>query len=499
MSETLLRVASLSKTFGGEAALVDANLEIAAGEIRALLGANGSGKSTLVKLLAGYYEPDADEGEVWFDGELVRPDRDGGIAGVSFIHQDLGLVGDLSVIDNVMLEPSPVRRLGLPRRSRAERRETELQIERYGLSFGSKQAVRELSAADRTAVAVMRALRHPDTTRLLVLDEVTASLPPHETDQLLTLVRQLGCAVLFVSHRIEEILSMCHTATVLRSGRVVADIEVTGVSENELVVALTGAPAGALYPELGSSAADSVLSVSGVTGNGLMGLSFDVKRGEMLGMASADPSEASRALAVVFGSATRSGGTVTLAGSQLGGDPAAACRGGMQFVTDRLAAAVPSFTVRENLTVGRVREISGRWRLSRHRETDVAADLIRAFDIRPPASEAVFSSLSGGNQQKGVLARAMSEDPKILLLDDPTRGIDVAAKAAIYRIVEAALERGLAVLISSSDFEELASLCHRVLILKNGTVTDTVAGIDLNADSLIERCYRGVDVAASAF
>lgn len=500
MTDPVLQVASLSKTFGGEAALVDAGLELGQGEIRALIGANGSGKSTLVKLLAGYHHPDDRSATIRFEGEEVHPDQDGGIKGVRFIHQDLGLVDELSVVDNVMIDPAPAAQLLRPRPSRAERAETQSLIEFYGLRFSPSIPVRELSSVDRTMVALMRALRVRDEAKVLVLDEVTAALPPQETDHVLKVVRELGCAVLFVSHRIEEILGLCHTATVLRSGRVVADLTVADTTESEMIEALTGRRPGAIYPEVPAAEGDQVLEVRKLTGGGISELDLNVRRGELVGLASAEASEATRVLSLIFGELPRRSGSVAVDGEPLdpGGGPDDSCRAGIHLVTDRLLSSIPSFTVRENLTVGRLREVSGRWRLKKTSEKAMAAELIAAFGIAPPNGELVFAGLSGGNQQKGVLARAMSQRPRLLLLDDPTRGVDVGAKAAIYRILRNAAEDGLAVLMVSSDFDELASLCHRVVVLKDGRMNATVGGADLDSETLIEHCYRAAGEPAQA-
>jgi len=245
---------------------------------------------------------------------------------------------------------------------------------------------------------------------------------------------------------------------------------------------------------------DEVLVTRGLTGARISALDIDVRGGELVGVASAEPGEAARVLGLVFGSVPRREGTISIRGRELArsSGPAESCRAGMQFVDDRLVCSIPSFTVRENVTVGRLREISGRWRLKRGSEKAVAAELIQAFGIVPANGESVFAGLSGGNQQKGVLARALSSQPHLLLLDDPTRGVDVGAKTAIYRILRDAAERGMAALMCSSDFEELAALCHRVIVLRNGRVVGTLGGPELTAEALLERCYVGSESSVSA-
>ena len=496
----LLEVASLSKHFGGEAALVNVGLTLRIGEIRGLLGANGSGKSTLIKILAGYHRADDGSPSIRVNGSEVDPTHAGGIPGFRFIHQDLGLVPEMSVVDNLMMGSSEGAALVRPRPARLESRRARELIETYGLTFTPATLVRDLPAADRTMVALMRALRDRESTKVLVLDEVTATLPPRETNRVLDAVRKMrDCGVLFVSHRMEEILELCDTATVLRSGRSVADIEVAASSERELVELVTGRPVGEIYPEVPRPDREVTVAVRGLSGGAVADVNFEVHRGEMVGIASLDPVESATVLGLIFGSRLRTSGDVILEGEPLDAawGPAETTHAGVAMVTDRLLSSIPSFKLRENITVNKLRSVSGRWRLNARRERLIAAELISAFGILPPDPEGVFARLSGGNQQKAVLARSMSIVPRLLLLDDPTRGVDVGAKAAMYRTLREASERGLAVLIGSTDFEELASLCNRVIVLRGGRVSAVLAGTNLTAHDLLDRCYAPASTAAA--
>lgn len=499
MGSPLLTAASLSKSFGGEAALVDASLTLERGEIRALLGANGSGKSTLVKLLAGYHEPDDTSLPIEVEGEVVHPSRDGGIEGFRFIHQDLGLVPELSVADNLLLGPEVPARLLRPRSTRDELRHAAQLIDRFGVSFAPRTLVRDLSASDRTMVALMRALQDEQGTKVLVLDEVTATLPPRESTQVLDAARNLEhCGVLFVSHRMEEVMQLCHTATVLRSGRVVADVRLDDVDERTLIELLTGRPLSEMYPDVPQPERERVLTLRGATGGAVRSIDLDVHRGELVGVASLDPAESSGLLSLVYGEQGRTAGEILLEGEALAASagPPELTALGVNLVTDRLVSSIASFRVRENLLIGRASAISGRWRVSGRRERLLAAELIMAFGISPPDQDAIFAGLSGGNQQKAVLARSLRLRPRLLLLDDPTRGVDVGAKAAIYRVLRDAAESGMAILVASTDFDELASLCHRVVVLRGGRLNGVLGGAELSGHRLLEQCYVTTPQAA---
>ena len=492
----LLEIHSLSKTFGGEQALVDAHLTLDRGEIRGLVGANGSGKSTLVKLLAGYHTADATPSSIKVDGQEVDPEHDRGISGFRFIHQDLGLVPELSVRDNLAIDPSPFGALLRPLRLKSERRQAQRLIDDYGLTFSPRTLVRDLGASDRTMVAVMRALRDEEHAKVLVLDEMTATLPPNDIDRVLAVVRRLHhCGVLFVSHRMEEVLGLCDTVTVLRGGRVVGDVTTAQTSENELVELITGRPVGQLYPHVDPPKREPVLVVNGLSGAGLRDVDLTVHRGEIVGLASLDPVQPSSLLRLIYGDAQRIEGDVRIGSVNTGPGwgPTRTMDLGVNLVTDRLVSAVPSFTLRENLTFGDLRGISGRWHLNGRAERLLAAELIDSFGIVPAGPNGIFAGLSGGNQQKAVLARSMRLAPKLLLLDDPTRGVDIGAKAVIYRILRDATQTGLAVLIASTDFEELASLSYRVITLKDGRVNGVLEGAACTEDHVLEQCYIGVE------
>jgi len=486
----VLELRSISKSFDGEHALRNVDLSIPTGQIRGLVGANGSGKSTLVKILAGLYEPDG--GEIIVDGEAVDPARDRGIQGFRFIHQDLALIDDLTVAENLALDHSRPRLLR-PLRLAREARAIAALLKSYDLDFGPHADVGSLSAVQRTMLAVVRAFRRADSEpRVLVLDEVTAPLPPHETSILFEQISRLEYAsTIFVSHRIEEVLNHCAAVTVLRDGQVVGDVATSSLTPEDLVHLIIGREPAELFPSLHSPGRTPVLATSELSGSGIEDLTMEVHAGEIVGLASLNPHDGSKTLRLLCGGSRRTGGTISIGGVPAPPNlkPAMAADMGISLVSDRLESGIPAFSLRENLTLNSVRDFARGGVLHTREERRYVVELIQQYEIRPSRPEIPFSALSGGNQQKAILAKSMCTNPKLLLLDDPTRGVDVGARALLYAAVRAAADDGLSVLISSSELEELCGLCHRVIVLRDGRPNGELSAEHLDPGRLLQRCY----------
>jgi ribose transport system ATP-binding protein len=487
--EPLLAVRGLSKTFPGITALDKVDLTVGSGEIVALVGQNGSGKSTLVKLLAGVHRADPG-GEVTLAG-----DEGGGPgSGLHFIHQDLGLVGTLSTIENLGLDRTLGRRALLPSPVREERRRAEALIATFGGDFDVSAPVQTLSAAERAIVAIARALDGWEHDRnVLILDEPTAALHGDEAGKLFVAIRRIaerGAGVVFISHRLDEVMELADRVVALRDGRLIADVRRGEFDHDDLVRLIAGAIADADPDKVARQFGDPVLTARGIAGTTIRRLDLDLRAGEIVGVSGVIGSGREELAQVLFGAAPGSVDHLEVDGVALATlQPHRGIAAGLGFVPAdrRTNGAVMQMSARENLTLPRLRPLTGRvtGRLNRGEERREVARWIDAVDVRPAQPERSLELFSGGNQQKIVLAKWLRNRPKVLLLDEPTQGVDVGAKAGIYDLIARTASDGAAVLVCSSDAEELALLCDRVLVMRNGAAVAELSRADINEAALI--------------
>jgi ribose transport system ATP-binding protein len=494
--EPLVRLEDVSKTFPGQRALDDVSIEIAAGEIHALVGQNGSGKSTLIKILDGYHEPDPGA-KGWIADQQIPFGSHAALhaLGLRFIHQDLGLVEPLDIVDNLVLG----RRYRTGRawiRWRQEADDARRRLARIGLDIDVRRRVNSLSQIERTLVAITRALDDEDRINLLVLDEPTASLPRNEVQRLFDAVRRVaesGGAVLYVSHRLDEIFQLADRVTVLRDGRKVTTAEVADLDHDALVELIVGGAVARARRAEGdeSRLGPAALRVEDLRTSTLHGVSFSVRSGEILGVTGLVGSGAFQLAGAVFGASTRSGGRVFVGEVEVRADnPRAAIRAGIGFVpAERHAKSiVHRFDLRENVTLPWV---DARWLgplpwISVAREEDNARQWLERLDVRPPDPTRFMATLSGGNQQKAVMSRWFRCLPSVLLLDEPVQGVDISAKHGIYEHLKAAAAQGVAVVLCSSEVEDLAHLCDRVLVLRDGNIVAELAGPTSNHARIVQ-------------
>ncbi|MHB2024006.1 MAG: sugar ABC transporter ATP-binding protein [Mycobacteriales bacterium] len=490
-----LIVRELSKSFVGTRALTGFNLAVASGEIHVLVGQNGSGKSTLIKVLSGYHLPDPG-GEVLIDGVRLRfgsPEAAYHL-GCRFVHQDLGLVASSSVLDNLSYLGGYPSRFGTIR-ARAAAAQAHEALRRVGLDVDPRRRVATLSAAQQTGVALARAVRadpqHPP--RLLVLDEPTAALPPDEVDHLLAMLRRAAAsqiAVLLVTHRLDEVFRIGDAVTVLRDGRQVGDFAMRDVDRQTLIGCLVGgvvteAHRLAVPVESGLRPRLKVQSLQGGT---VRDVSFAVRPGQVVGIAGLTGSGREHLLGAVFGSADRSGGTVEIDGHALpAGRPDRAVRAGLALLpADRAASSgVMSLSAADNLTLSDLKPFWRRGTLRRKREAACVRSWFERLQVRPTSgAKRELATFSGGNQQKVLLAKWLHRSPTVMLLEEPTQGVDVGAKAELHRELISLAESGTALVVSSADLEELELLCDRVLIMKGGLVDSELRGMQVTSSKI---------------
>ncbi|MFH8251227.1 sugar ABC transporter ATP-binding protein [Microbacterium sp. B2969] len=500
-SDLALDVRHLDKDFAGTRALNDASLRVRRGTVHALLGGNGSGKSTTIKILAGVYPADAGELEIFgrsFDLNGYSP-ATAQQAGLRFVHQDLGLFDDLSIEENFALDS------GYPRRGpgidwRGLRRRVETLLADYELDVDPRAPIRTLRPSDQTMVAIARALQDQDADQqlFLVLDEPTARLAAHESELLLERVRRRadqGQTILIVSHRLREVLAVAHDFTIYRDGRVAGALVGESPTEDQLIEIMAGRSVKALRPtgDVAHGERTPVLSASKLRGGPVRGIDFTVHRGEILGFTGLVGSGRSSVLKMIFGEHAPDSGSMTLHGEAYApADVGAAMDAGVALVPeDRVhEASFMDQTVTENLALATLSENWIRGFMPRSRERATAEKLISAYGVKVAGPEAPYSSMSGGNQQKVVLARWMQRTPTVLLLDEPTQGVDVMSRADIYDSIRRAAADGCAVVVASSDLAEIHALCDRTLVLSRGRVTDEVAAGTLDVDGLTSLVLR---------
>ena len=498
-----LTVTSMSKSFAGPRVLNDVSLSIEPGEIRALVGENGSGKSTLIKILAGFHLPD--EGSAEVDGQPL-PLGNGASSetlGLRFVHQDLGLVNNLDAVDNMALGVGyPSFRGGI--RWRQERKRARKALADLGYHFDVRRTVDRLAMSERTALAVARAMGPRQAQpKVLVLDEPTANLPAAEAERLFQLAKRVadsGVAVMFVSHHFDEVFGLAHSVTVLRDGQHVITRPVAGLTEDGLIELVIGRQLEQVHHDAKAAERKAiVLEVGGLECGVLNDVDLAVHAGEIVGVAGITGSGRDEVARALFGGLERSG-EVKINGAvvpPLRPDRAMAMGMGLVPAERHANAAFMASTLRENITVVRPGTY---WRggiLRKSAERSDVAKWLERLDVRPREPEFTMADLSGGNQQKVVLARWLRLEPKVLVLDEPTQGVDVGAKSDIHKLVDEAAAQGTAVLVASTDHEELVRLCHRVLVFRRGRIADEIFGGRMDHD-VITAATIGRDQAGAA-
>lgn len=489
MAENLLEIRNLSKTFPGVRALDSVSLTVREGEILALLGHNGSGKSTLVKVLAGVHRPD--------DGATITvPGTAGGSehSGLHFIHQDLGLVPMLSALENIDLGQSLKGRAFRRAPVKQERARAHELITEFGADFDVTAPVATLTPAERTVVAIARALNDWTSPRnVLVLDEPTAALHGEEVEKLFAAVRRVaarGAGIIFISHRLEEVIEIADSVIILRNGVVAADQTKGNFDHQSLVDVIAGEGHTDAQDRAATAGGDVRLSVRDLQGPELHGISLDVRAGEIVGISGLLGSGSETLASCVYGGTRRTGGNVSIDGVSVEAhSPAAAIKAGAALVPAdrRRHGAIVTMSARENLTLPLLRPLRrATGRLDTKAERNEAQRWMNDVEVLPADGvDRPFALFSGGNQQKIVLAKWLRNTPRVLLLEEPTQGVDVGAQASIYALISRAARSGAAVLVSSSDTEELAAICDRVLVLRDGRVHVELSGAELTEANLV--------------
>jgi ABC-type sugar transport system ATPase subunit len=487
--EAVLVARGLTKSFSGNVVLSDVDLVLAPGEVHAIVGENGAGKSTLIKILGGVYRPDA--GTIAVAGQDVHlsSPRDAFSHGIVVIHQELSLAPHLSAAENIFLGHYPTTALGLVDRRRMHQRTAEL-LSQLAIHVDQTRPVGELSIAQQQMVEIAKAISLD--AQVLILDEPTAVLDEQMVDTLFQLIGRLkarGIGIIFISHHLEEIFRIADRVTVLRDGRRTGENAVAAVDQAWLVSRMIGRgfPGHAVRAR---AYGEPALEVSGLALLGLFeNVSFSLRRGEIVGLAGLVGAGRTEIAQTIVGVRRPTSGELRVFGRSVRiGNPNAAARLGIAYVTeDRKALGLlPNRAVRENATIANLARFRRLGFLDVARERSYVRGIIKRLDVRLSSMEAEIATLSGGNQQKVLIGRALSVEPQILIFDEPTRGVDIGAKGEIYAFLEEIVANGAAVLLISSELEEILRLSDRVVVLREGRVAATLDRSDANEATIMQ-------------
>lgn len=496
-THSALEARGIFKHFDGVHALKGAHLAVREGEIHALLGENGAGKSTLVKVITGLYKPDS--GQLFRSGEETELAnvRVANRAGIVALYQELSIIPSISVAENILLGEQTPSRGGLVQWKTLRRRAKE-QLDFLNQKIPLGKLAGELSPVQQTMVAIARALA--TDARVLILDEPTASLTDTEIKDLFAVLRSLrarGVAIIYVSHRLEEVFELCDRLTIMRNGETIVTKEVADSTINEVISTMVGRSAGELYPARGTATTTVALKVEQLGGRRVQNVSFVAYKGEVLGIGGLAGSGRSELLRIISGAQKHKSGTITVGDVTLPSSPGVgkALDAGIALVPEerRSQGVILSASIQDNIALANIPTVSSMGLVSGNRIADITKRGILDLQIKARGPRQPVGELSGGNQQKVVLAKMLARKPKVLLMDEPTRGIDVGTKAEIYRLIRELAASGTTVITVSSELPELIGMSDRILIMHEGQIAGEVSADVADDELLLSYCYGKSD------
>lgn len=475
MSRRLLSIQEVSKAFPGVKALDKVSLNVYAGKVMALLGENGAGKSTLMKVLTGIYSKDA--GVIEYQDEVVsfKSPRESQFAGIGIIHQELNLIPELSIAENIFLGREFTNALGCINWRKMHEEAAKL-LKLLNIPYDTHTLLRDLSIGGQQMVEIAKVLSYE--TNVIIMDEPTDALTDTETEALFRVIRELkadGCGIVYISHRLKEIFEICDDVTVIRDGQFVAEKPVAELNEDQLIELMVGRKLEDQYPRLESPIGETILSVQALHGVGVNGVSFQLKKGEILGVAGLMGSGRTELMKTIYGANVKKRGTLLLDNREISIRSALdALKHGIVYISEdrKRDGLILSMTVKENMTLSALDFFKGKANNIRLKaEMNAVKEYVDAFNIKTPHIEQNVGLLSGGNQQKIAIAKGLMTEPRVLILDEPTRGVDVGAKKEIYQLINEFKERGLSVILVSSEMPEVLGMSDRILVMHEGKVT----------------------------
>lgn len=488
-NEVILDVRNIVKKFPGTVALSGVSLQIFKGEIHALVGENGAGKSTLMNIIGGVLQ--ADEGEIYWNGQKVQfnDPRSAQEAGIGFVHQELSLCPHISVAENIFMGRMPRKAGGMIDYDELYVKSVEI-LKMLDSDISPKKLLRELNVGEQQIIEIAKALSL--NCKLLILDEPTSSLTENEVDVLFHLLHSLkeqGISILYISHRLQEIFDLCDRVTVLRDGHYIMTKPLNEVTENELILSMVGRDIGNLYPEKSKGRGELILKVEGLSRAGsFTDISFELYKGEILGFAGligAGRSEMARALCSID---PKDKGEIYIYGQKMEvPEYKDAIRKGIGYMTEdrKEQGLFLNLEVRKNISAAKLSNVANGMFIDDEKEQELARRFVSALNIKVSSIEQPVESLSGGNQQKVMLGKWLAIDPRILIVDEPTRGIDVGAKAEIHSLMRELANQGVGVILISSDMPEIIGMSDRVIVMHEGCISGELSGEDITEENIM--------------
>jgi ribose transport system ATP-binding protein len=486
---TILEVRGIVKEFPGVRALGGVDLSLKAGEVHALVGENGAGKSTLIKILAGVYQKDS--GEILFEGKAVelRSAHDSLRRGIKVVFQELALIKGMSVAENVFLESFPLRRNGTVDWKTMSSRTGEI-LDSIGLDLDPREEVGRLTVSQQQMVEIARALSHE--AKVVIMDEPTSALTPNEIRLLFDVIRRLkgmGIGILYVSHKLEEVFDLCDRATVFRDGLRISTRPIAETDQKEIVTDMVGREITTLFPRTHSGRGEKVLEVRGLsTSAKLKNVSVDVHAGEVVGVFGLLGAGRTELAKAIFGLDGVTAGAITVRGARLRpGSTTHSARAGLGLLTEdrKGEGLVLQMSVGQNMTLPSLREFSTAGYIRTGPENVRAQSFVQQLSIKTPSLKHKVEYLSGGNQQKVLIARWLMKKLSVIILDEPTRGIDVGAKVEIHRLIDELAKGGLAVIVMTSEMPELLGVSDRILVMSNGRITAELGRAEATQEKIL--------------
>ncbi|MGF1734993.1 ribose ABC transporter ATP-binding protein RbsA [Photobacterium satsumensis] len=488
MTQPILELKDIEKAFPGVKALDKASLNVYPGKVMALMGENGAGKSTLMKALTGIYHMDA--GEIRYQGEAVNFNgpRHSQEAGISIIHQELNLIPELTIAENIYLGREKTNSFGGIKWSQMYK-EADALLARLNVKHSSRSLLGELSLGEQQMVEIAKALSFK--SQVIIMDEPTDALTDTETESLFKVINELreeGTGIVYISHRLKEIFEICDDITVLRDGKFIGQRAVADIDEDTMIEMMVGRRLDEQYPRIDVKHGTTCLEVKNLNGAGVKDVSFTLDRGEILGISGLMGAGRTELMKVIYGALKRESGDVVLDGKAINPlSPQDGLANGIAYISeDRKGdGLILGLSVKENMSICSLEQLSKGVQLRHYDEVTAVEDFIRLFNIKTPTRNQIIGNLSGGNQQKVAIAKGLMTRPKVLILDEPTRGVDVGAKKEIYQLINQFKSEGMSIILVSSEMPEVLGMSDRILVMHEGKISGEFMAEDADQEKLL--------------